>query len=225
MLIGILQCGHFPTASGHPKKTYTDLYSGFLAGHGLTFETYSVVDMEFPNTIRSAEGWLVTGSKHGAYEDHDFIPPLENLIRDAYANAVPMVGICFGHQIIAQALGGVVRKYDGGWSIGRTEYDFGGETLAMNAWHQDQVVTVPPDAQVTASTPFCANAGLVYKGRAMSIQPHPEFGTAEVDLLLETRAQGVVPTELIKAATAEQGKPLSNQDMASRIAAFFKEST
>ena len=225
MLIGILQCGHFPTAPGHPKKTYTDLYSGFLAGHCLTFETYSVVDMEFPENIRAAEGWLVTGSKHGAYEDHEFIPPLEDFIRDAYANAVPIVGICFGHQVIAQALGGVVQKFEGGWSTGRTEYDFDGEMLALNAWHQDQVVTVPADAQVIASTPFCANAGLAYKGRALSIQPHPEFGKDEVDLLLEARAPGVVPPELIDRAAGEQGKPLANQDMGNRIAAFFKESS
>jgi hypothetical protein len=78
--------------------------------------------------IHAAEGWLITGSKHGVYEDHPWIPPLEQFIRDAYAAHVPVVGICFGHQIIAQALGGKVEKFPGGWSVGPTEYDFGGES-------------------------------------------------------------------------------------------------
>ena len=67
----------------------------------------------FPEGIHDADGWLITGSRHGAYEDHPWIPPLEEFIRDAYAAQVPLVGICFGHQIIAQAMGGKVEKYQG----------------------------------------------------------------------------------------------------------------
>lgn len=223
MLIGLLQCGHFAQAAGYPARTYTDLYSDMLAGHGLDFRTWSVVDMEFPDSVDDADGWLITGSRHGAYEDLPFIAPLEEFIRKAYDASVPMVGICFGHQIIAQALGGKVEKFDGGWGVGRTEYDFDGETLALNAWHQDQVVTPPAEADVIASSDFCRYAGFRYKGRAMSVQPHPEFDQAAVDLLLNVRAPGVVPDDRLRMAKGQSGKPVDNAAMAEQIVAFFKE--
>ena len=223
MLIGILQCGHFPSSDGFPDRTYTDLYTNLLAGRGLTFQTWSVVDMEFPTRINDAEGWLITGSKHGAYEDLPFIAPLETFIRDAYAANIPQVGICFGHQIIAQALGGTVEKFSGGWSVGRTEYDFEGTQLALNAWHQDQVTCPPADATTIATTPFCQNAGFAYKGRAYSVQPHPEFDADAVELLLTARAPGVVPPALIEPAAKANANPVANSVIADRIAAFFKE--
>jgi len=71
------------------------------------------------------------------------------------------VGICFGHQIIAQALGGHVEKFADGWAVGRQIYDWGDKTVALNAWHQDQVVALPDDAKVLASNNFCAAAALV----------------------------------------------------------------
>lgn len=225
MRIGILQCGHFPIVDGYPTKTYSDLYSDWLANRGLTFETWSVVDMEFPASVQDAEGWLISGSKFGAYDDAPFIPKLEVFIRDIYAAGVPMVGICFGHQIMAQALGGTVEKYHQGWSIGRTEYAFGDKTVPLNAWHQDQVIQPPSEATTTGSTDFCAHAAFAYKGRAMSVQPHPEFNAGEVDLLLEARAPGVVPPDLISVAAEDQGQPLANAALADQVAAFYKEST
>lgn len=224
MLIGILQCGHFPIVDGFPRKTYTDLYSDWLAGRGLTFKTWSVVDMEFPSSVNDAEGWLISGSKYGAYDDTPFIPRLEDFVRESYGAGVPMVGICFGHQIMAQALGGTVEKFDKGWSVGRTEYTFGGQEVPLNAWHQDQVITPPAEATTTASTDFCAHAALSYKGRAMSVQPHPEFNADEVALLLEARAPGVVPPELIAIAAKDQGQPLANAQLADQVAAFYQES-
>jgi len=223
MRIGILQCGHFATEAGYPVRTYHDLYSDMLAGRGLTFRTWSVVDMEFPETVHDADGWLISGSKHGVYEDLPFIAPLEDFVRDIYAAGVPLVGICFGHQIMAQALGGQVEKFSGGWSVGRVDYDFGGENLALNAWHQDQVITRPPEAKTTASTDFCAHAALAYKGRAMSVQPHPEFDQQAVEMLLKARAAGVVPDDIITSAAASNGLPVDNETMADRITAFFKE--
>ena len=223
MLIGILQCGHFPTAEGFPDRTYTDLYSDLLAGRGLSFRTWSVVDMEFPEDVGDAEGWLITGSKHGAYEDLPFIPPLEDFIRAAYAAGVPQVGICFGHQIMAQALGGRVEKYAGGWSAGRVEYEIDGEVVPLVAWHQDQVVEKPEAAEVLCSTDFCRYAALAYGDRAMSMQPHPEFDDEATRLLLETRAPGVVPPMMIETARQALGQPLASDKAADRIAAFFKE--
>ncbi len=222
MKIGILQCGHFPTAEGYPEQTYGDLYARLLAGRGLRFRTWSVVDLEFPESIRDADGWLVTGSKHGAYEDHPFISPLEAFIRDAYDKEVPLVGICFGHQIIAQALGGKVEKFEGGWSLGRQVYQFGGKDMALNAWHQDQVTRIPEEARTIGSSDFCKHAALAYKGRAFSVQGHPEFGDSEINLLLKVR-RAALSVQQAEDVRSNLGKPLSNSELADQIAEFFKE--
>ncbi|MGI9390822.1 MAG: type 1 glutamine amidotransferase [Boseongicola sp.] len=222
MLIGILQCGHFVEHDGVPYRDYTQLYADLLDGHGFTFRGWDVVDMEFPDSIHQADGWLISGSKHGAYDDLPFIAPLEEFIRDAYAEDVPLVGICFGHQIMAQALGGKTEKFDGGWAVGHTDYDFGDASLALNAWHQDQVVTPPTEAETVASNSFCQHAALAYKGRAYSVQPHPEFDRTEIETLLELRAPGVVPEEKIETARTHLAKSNDNSKMANRIATFLK---
>lgn len=222
MHIGILQCGHFPTADGFPQQTYGELYEDLLAGHGLTFRTWSVVDMDFPESIHDADGWLISGSKHGAYEDIPFIAPLEDFLREAYAADVPIVGICFGHQILAQALGGKVEKFPGGWALGRQTYDLEGRQVALNAWHQDQVTAIPPEARTVGSNPTCEHAALAYKGKAFSVQAHPEFTDDHVSLLLQVR-RAALSAEQADEVRRNQGKPLSNGILADRIADFFKE--
>ena len=221
MLIGILQTGRAPDALRTEHGDYPDMFTRLLAGRGFDFRTWHVEEMQFPGSVHDAEGWLITGSRHGAYEDHPFIPPLEDFLRRAYAEGVPIAGICFGHQILAQALGGKVEKYAGGWSVGPTDYDFGGETVTVNAWHQDQVVEKPPEAEVIATSPFCRYAGLAYGNRALTVQPHPEFGDAFVDGLMKTRGKGLVPDHLMAAATERLGRPNSSAAIADRIADFF----
>jgi GMP synthase-like glutamine amidotransferase len=108
MLIGILQTGASPDALRDDFGDYPDFFEQLLAGRGLTFRRFRVETMEFPASVSACDGWLITGSRHGAYEDHPFIKPLESFIRDAYDARIPVVGICFGHQIIAQAMGGKV---------------------------------------------------------------------------------------------------------------------
>jgi GMP synthase-like glutamine amidotransferase len=226
MLIGILQTGHAPDALRPIHGNYPDLFQRLLQDRGFDFRTFAVVDGEFPQGPHDAEGWLITGSRHGAYEDHPWIPPLEQLIRDIYAAAVPLVGICFGHQIIAQALGGKVEKFAGGWSVGRTEYDWSGEKLALNAWHQDQVTEKPAEAEVVATSPFCANAALVYGGerpRAFTVQAHPEFSRPFLADMIDKRGRGIVPDPLLDAAKALVDQPIDDARLADRIARFFTE--
>ncbi|MBO6776745.1 MAG: type 1 glutamine amidotransferase [Marinibacterium sp.] len=222
MKIGILQTGHAPDALIAETGDYDLFFERLLGGHGFTFHNFPVVDGVFPPGVEAADAWLITGSRHGAYEDHDWIPPLDELVRAIHASGRPMVGICFGHQIIAQALGGKVEKFDGGWSVGRVEYDTPEGPLAVNAWHQDQVTELPPGARVLGATPFCKNAILAYGNRILTYQPHPEFEADFVVKLAETRGRGVVPDTLLDAAIAEKDQPLDSGKVANDIAAFFK---
>ena len=223
MKIGILQTGHAPDEIQRELGDYDAMFGRLLANQGFTFETFNVVDMVFPDTVNKCDCWLITGSKHGAYEDHAFIPPLEQFIRDAYAADVPMVGVCFGHQIIAQALGGKVEKFKDGWAVGRQEYDFGGDKVSLNAWHQDQVVALPADACVIGSNHFCENAAIVYGQKAFTVQPHPEFGDPMIKGLVTLKGPGVVPEPLLDRAIAQFENPNENQKLAVMIAQFFRE--
>ncbi|MFY9209677.1 MAG: type 1 glutamine amidotransferase [Aestuariivita sp.] len=223
MRIGILQTGHAPEELMARLGDYSDIFQRMLAGNGFDFATWNVVDMEFPDGPEDADGWLITGSKHGTYEDLPWIPPLEELIRDIHASKRPMVGICFGHQIIAQALGGKVVKFPQGWSVGRTDYTLDERSVTLNAWHQDQVIERPPEARVLGSNAFCENAFLGYGDHIWTVQPHPEFNAEFVDGLIKGRGKGVVPDHQLEAAAANLNGPTNNAEMAAHVAAFFKQ--
>ena len=222
MRIGLLQCGHIRDSVAETYGNYPALYARLLAGHGFDWAVYDVEAMQFPASIHDCDGWLISGSRHGAYETHDFIPPLEEFIRDAHENAVPLVGICFGHQIIAQALGGKVEKFAGGWAVGHTEYQLEGETVHLNAWHQDQVTRIPQGATTIGQNAFCQHAALIYDAPIYSIQPHPEFEgglvAAYADLL---RGSLGLPDALMDRARALKDAPDDNARLGQRIAAFF----
>lgn len=221
MRIGILQTGQSPDMLREEAGDYPDMFTRLLAGRGLSFRTYHVEAMEFPASVQECDGWLITGSRHGAYEDHPFIPRLEDFIREAMAQKVPLVGICFGHQIIAQAMGGKVERFGGGWAVGPQDYDFGGEKITLNAWHRDQVTERPAGAEVLASNDFCENAALVYGDEAWTVQAHPEFADSFMEGLMEARGRGVVPDAQLEAARANLSKPRHATTIADRITAFF----
>tara|TARA_R110002124_G_scaffold118493_4_gene275823 strand:- start:338 stop:1018 length:681 start_codon:yes stop_codon:yes gene_type:complete len=224
MKIGILQTG---IAADDLIGKYGDYPTSFeilLHGRGFEFEVFQVLNNEFPAAPDACEGWLVTGSKHGAYEPHAWIPPLEQLIRDIYAAGVPMVGVCFGHQVIAQALGGTVQKFDGGWGIGRFTYaDKNGENgITLNAYHQDQVVTAPTCVTDVKGNDFCENAILTYGDKIFTMQPHPEFTTQYIRDLIQARAIGVIDDDVLSAAQATLMENVDAQKAADQFEAFLK---
>jgi len=105
--------------------------------------------------------------------------------------------------------------------VGRVEYDIEGRKVALNAWHQDQVVSLPPEARVVGSSDFCANAVLRYGDHIWTVQPHPEFNNTEVDGLIRTRGRGVVPDAQLDAAQDALPLPIDNADVARVMARFF----
>jgi len=221
MKIGILLTGHTPDTLLDEFGDYDQMFRTMLDGHGFAFETFAVVDGEFPDDADAADGWLITGSRHGAYDDLPWIPALESLIRAIHGRSLPLIGICFGHQVIATALGGRVEKFAGGWALGRTEYDLNGTKLSLNAWHQDQVTRRPQGARVLASNGFCENAILAYGDTIWTVQPHPEFGAGFIRGLIRTRGTGVIPDDQLRLADETLDGPVANDQMADHMAAFF----
>ncbi|WP_418591757.1 type 1 glutamine amidotransferase [Ponticoccus sp. (in: a-proteobacteria)] len=225
MKIGILQTGLVVPELAAEYGQYPDMFARLLAREGFDFESWSVVEGDFPPGPEAAEGWLITGSKHGVYEDHPWIPPLEALIRAIVAADKPLIGVCFGHQIIAQALGGRVEKYPGGWAVGPRVYQFPDGPKVIQAWHQDQVTQAPEGAVTVASNDFCQHAALLYPGKAYTVQPHPEFGAGFTRGLIEKRGRGVVPDAVLDEARRTVDRTLDSADIAQQFARFFRDRT
>lgn len=222
MKIGILNTGNPPDELSAEFGDYTFMFQELLGAQDFSFVGYDVErKSEVPTDCRDADAWLITGSKHGVYDDLPWMAPLKKFIRSAYDLNTPIVGICFGHQIVAQALGGQVEKFLGGWSAGRVEYTFHDESeiVPLFAWHKDQVVKRPSDARLVASSPFCENAMLQYGNKALTIQPHPEFEERYFRQLMRIRGPKNVPPDILKAAY----QSLANQVATDRIVAIIHE--
>ena len=189
MLITIVQTGEVPAPLRSEFGPYAKMFERMFDSTGFDFN-YQVVTVDdnslLPDPSR-LEAIVITGSPAGVYEDHAWLPPLRDFIRGAYAAKTPMLGICFGHQIMADALGGDVQKSGKGWGLGRHTYrvlgrpdfmDNAPETVSVACSHQDQVLVPPADAEVILASDFTPNAGLFYKsGKALSFQHTPNFST------------------------------------------------
>lgn len=234
MKLTIVQTGAVPAPLQPDFIEYRLMFRQMFDSTGGTF-TYDDIDAEAGQALpdpTSLEGIVLTGSPAGVYEDHAWLPPLRDFIRGAYAAGTPMVGICFGHQIMADALGGQVRKSDKGWGMGRHRYTVRQrpafmadvpDTLTVACSHQDQVIVPPDVAEVVLGSDFAPNAGLFYKsGRALSFQPHPEFEDDYARALVNLR-RGRAPDDVIAGALASFSHPSDSQIMRNSIARFFLE--
>jgi len=226
MKIGVIVTGHVRAALVAAHGAYPAMFDRLLNGERRRF-ALGVFDMtggDAPPAPDAADGWLVTGSRHGVYDDLPWIETTKAFLRDARAAGRPMVGVCFGHQIMAEAFGGRAEKFAGGWRLGVQRYDAppqpwaGGGTdgaLRLHANHQDQVTAIPDDATVWAANAGCRFAGLAYGDPAapdaVSIQPHPEFapGYARALIGLLVDKGSVAPDQGAEAA-ATIGAPVDN---------------
>ena len=221
MKIGILQAGHGSPAMIADEGDYPKMFETMLDGHGFTFETFTVVDGIFPASIAAAEGWIITGSKHGAYDDLPWISKLEALIREIYSAGQPLIGVCFGHQVVATALGGRVEKFEGGWAIGPKDYvTQDGSTFKLNAWHQDQVLDPPKEAEILAGNDFCQYAMLGYRDQFLTLQPHPEYTKIAIGHLID-RYRDRAPDGILDAVADTLDDPNDASMIADQFADFL----
>ncbi|BBB26711.1 type 1 glutamine amidotransferase [Amphritea japonica] len=202
MKIGILAAGSNEGELLKRFGSFAQMTQEMFAGSDLSFQCWDVCLGEFPNSYRDCDGWVITGSPASVYEPLEWIDPLEQLIRDISQARQGLVGICFGHQIIAQALGGVVEKVKAGWGLGVDQYRltakgmtwFGVESLSLHVIHQDQVVTLPEGAELLAGSEFCPYGALSYRSHILTIQAHPEFSGGYMQALLPAIAPQYITT-------------------------------
>ena len=235
MKLGILETGKATPELEAKYGAYPQMFVRLLGDRGLEldFDFFSVLDDVFPESVRTCDAWLITGSRHGAYDDLPWIPRLEEFIRESAKDNVPMIGICFGHQIIAQALGGKVVKSEKGWGLGVQEYkvtnpaawmnDAENIEIAVNAVHQDQVIEVPEEAELLASSDFCPNAMLAYGDTIFTVQPHPEFDHEFQADLINARRGIAFEEHVADSGLATLYKPIDNHQVADWIVDFLKQ--
>jgi GMP synthase-like glutamine amidotransferase len=233
MKLTIIQTGEVPapleSRFGPYRKMFERMFDS--TGLGFTYEMVAVSDGEPCPNSTDLEAIVITGSPAGVYDDLFWLPPLREFIRSAYSARTPMLGVCFGHQIMADALGGEVQKSEKGWGLGRHTYrvlqhppfmQAAPDSLSIACSHQDQVVVPPSEANVILASEFTPNAGLFYRnGRALSVQPHPEFLDDYTIALAELR-RGAVSDEVVDKALASIAKLSNSGDVAGYIGQFLK---
>lgn len=235
MKIGVLRTGPVADELVEGFGEYDRVFADYLgpSNPDFSFHGWCVYEGDLPTAPGEADAWIISGSKFGVYEDHDWIEPLKAFIRQVADSQTPLIGICFGHQIMAEALGGRAIKFQGGWGIGRHIYQTRNmpswmpETpseIAIHAIHQDQVVQRPADATPIAGNSFCENAALIYGDPevpyAISIQPHPEFSDKFVKDLIAVRT-ATFPKHLRDQALSDMGQPLDREWASDWIAQFL----
>ncbi len=208
MNIGLLVCEDTP-----PYATFfRDLLDGTSRGGEITLHPYKAYEGDLPSDVRDHEGYLITGSRAGVYEDLPWIGSLLTFVGEAHGAAVPQVGVCFGHQVLAHALGGRVEKAGAGWELGihgtaitrhfpwmdGAAAGADAERLNLVYVHQDQVVSLPKGATPFAATDLCPVAGFVIGGipdapAALGIQGHPEFSPAATEEIIRTQPEKFPP--------------------------------
>jgi GMP synthase-like glutamine amidotransferase len=216
MKIGILETGEPPANLERRFGRYRDMFQDLLGG-GYRMTNYNVVGGHYPDRAEDEEAYIVTGSAAGVYDAFGWISELKDFLRGAKGRA-KLVGICFGHQVMAEAFGGRVEKSERGWGVGLHRYDVREPaewmdpvpSFAIPVSHQDQIVVQPPGSRILAASPFTPFGLLAYEDQpAISFQCHPEFDPAYARALIEhRRARLPDPDAAIASLREPNDRPL-----------------
>lgn len=184
--INILLCDKFTGLLPDYIPSYVWMFTRLFdaTGCGVTYAVYPVMEDCLPRSINQGEIYLITGCNLSAYDDVTWIKNLLDWIMNACSANALIVGICFGHQAIAQALGGKVEQATVGWGIGIREsnvvdeaalayFPDGRMRLLYN--HHDQVTRLPNGAVLTATSNFCPIESFRMGKNVLAFQGHPEY--------------------------------------------------
>jgi len=228
--IGLLLVGHIDAGSLHIGGDYPELYADLLQPHDIEITTYRCDEGQMPESLSEQDGYICSPSRLSVYDDHQWLRDVEQLLRDMVATETPYVGICFGHQLMAQALGATVQKADVGWGIGAKHYEVveaqpwmdSTNDIILAASHQDQVMQLPDGARLMARAPYCPVGGMLIGERAWTLQVHPEFSPALADSLLATRL-ALFGEDAAEAARVTLKEPLQQNRIAGWMSRFFHQ--
>jgi GMP synthase-like glutamine amidotransferase len=230
MKIGILNTDAVKPEFAARFGEYPDMFARLLqAGEpGLELITYEVVSGEYPQDIDEVDGYLITGSKLSVYDDVPWIHELKAFVRKLHEAKKKTVGICFGHQLVAEALGGKTQAADQGWCVGvhsvklnadATDYGLGCGEFRLLSNHKDQVQEMATGGRLLASTDTCQMAMTAVGDHILTVQGHPEFDKDYARALLDMRRE-ILGESLYQDAVSSLTQEIDNMRVASWITNF-----
>lgn len=210
MKIGILQCDDVQEQLQPEFGNYPQMFQQLMdqAREGLSYQTYDVRSGEYPSDLDECDAYITTGSRHGVNDGLAWVDELENFVRKLYDAGKPYVGICFGHQLLAKALGGKVERSPKGWGVGVSFNEVTQAADWMNpsqsaldlvVSHQDQVCELPAHTQVLAASQFCPYYLIQVNNHMLGVQGHPEFSRKYSAALTDTRRDRI-PANRVREA-------------------------
>ncbi|MDD5509118.1 MAG: hypothetical protein PHD25_12475 [Bacteroidales bacterium] len=228
MNLGLLICDHARKDLNHPDGSYPEMFRRILPDFEM--RDYYVCDGVFPGSPVECDGWLISGSRKSVYDVVDWIIKLKKFIQMIKESGRPCIGVCFGHQMVGAALGGVVRKAPTGWCAGVHPFDIQmtepwmeppQSKVNLLMMCQDQVMELPPAARVIATSLMCPNAMILIGSNVLGIQGHPEFSVDFEHQLIRINA------ELMKPGQADEEieslkKPAHRELVAGWMGAFLR---
>lgn len=201
MIIGILKADsvreEFQPEFGDYPYMFQELISK-AATSPIEFRTWDVVQEEYPQRLGECDAYLITGSKASVYDDEPWIHRLRDFVVEMHEARTKLIGICFGHQMVAQALGGRTDPADVGWGVGVHEShvirkdDFMDPPLSsfsLLVSHKDQVSKLPDHATLLARSDFCPFSMFRIDDHILAFQGHPEFCKGYSRALMEMREE------------------------------------
>jgi GMP synthase-like glutamine amidotransferase len=222
MKIGLLKCDTIrPILSsimGDYDRMVPEAFK--VVDKDITWKIYDVVQLKYPKLWDECDAYLITGSKSSAFDDDPWIRLLKEKVREMNQQKIKLFAICFGHQVVADALGGKITRSDKGWGIGCQTWQVVKQRpwmqpalseFSLLASHQDQVTSLPENATLLASSDFCPYAMYQVNNHILCLQGHPEFPKEYANALYLSHKGRYEPEALEQALHSLEKHP---QDMA-----------
>jgi GMP synthase-like glutamine amidotransferase len=231
MKLCILENDFLDPAVEDTYKGYGAMFERLLRQAGATgeFDVFNTVKGEYPASFDPYDAVLLTGSRADAFSQEPWVLVLKDKVHELLKTKKKLVGVCFGHQLIALCLGAKVGRAPQGWGAGRMQYEWhvpelpqaqGRTEVALLASHQDQVFDLPSGAKLFATSAFCPVAAFGVDDHVFCVQPHPEFVEDYSAFLLDKR-RALLGEEKYKASTASLAHGHDGLDVARMMVAFI----
>lgn len=234
MKLGILQCDDVRSSLQPEFGSYASMFKALFqqVDEDLELNFYLVIDGQFPQHVDECDAYVCSGSKWGVNDDDFWIRQLEDFIRALYLERKGLVGICFGHQLMAKALGGQVETSPRGWGVGiahanvltkRSWMQPKQDKVALVVCHQDQVCKLPLGARVLMANDFCPYSMFQVDSHFLGLQGHPEFTALYSSALMQQR-RDIIPANTIATALDSLRYQADDKLMAQWVLAFLRHS-